>query len=210
MGGRGGCTPTFVSSRTRFCSLRARASCVSRFFLSSSSWALTWRTSSCSCCLTLSSSRALHRGAAGQSVRPGPRHRAAARGPPAQEALTHGPKIEPHVQPAAGASSLLNSYSEPFRSLCAPPGPRRARTHGSRRQRDRGATSEWCDHARVPESVVQVCSAPGGGLGGLSLARPALPTPCEAGAQPQPGHQRRVPQAPPGASPWPADRASVS
>lgn len=51
---------TFVSSRTRFWSLRAKASCVSRFFLSSSSWLLTWRTSSWSCCRAFSSPRALH------------------------------------------------------------------------------------------------------------------------------------------------------
>lgn len=71
-GGRGpapGDANTFVSSRTRFCSRRARASCVSRRFLSSSSWLPSWRTSSWSCSRAFSSSRAL-RGQKGRGVRP--------------------------------------------------------------------------------------------------------------------------------------------
>lgn len=65
-GPRAGAPYTFVSSRTRFCSRRARASCISRFFLSSSSWLLSWRTSSWSCSLAFSSPRALQE-AKGQS-----------------------------------------------------------------------------------------------------------------------------------------------
>ena len=126
--GRGalGAARTFVSSRTLFCSRRARASCVSRRFLSSSSWPPSWRTSSWSCSRAFSSSRALQE-QKGRGVRPS-----------AHASLS--PETEPHVRPAR--PPLLNSYLEPFRRLRIQTGPRVTPEHVTRSGEDRRLRAE--------------------------------------------------------------------